>query len=235
MGIGIGGVGIPGVIGAALREYTRRRRDLELVGMSRDEADARILSEARASAGVLAVGERIDLSAWSERLGVPQAVLEALVLSIQHAEPRPPASVPPVPSAPPAPEIAYVEDPSLTEPMTPAPMAMRWPRFEVPDLLELVAPSDAARADLPHFRADFRFPDRATMERCLAPLGVVAMPGLQSVVLEGVTVRARIAQLDLELRLDPEAAGAVTFSDSARARGANRALALLELRAFKRP
>jgi len=131
------GVGMPGVIAAARGRYCRRILELEHQGIRAEAADALILEEARAAGGVLAPGEIINLSFWSERLGMQRAVLEALVLQVRHAEPvafEPPAAPePPVVDGPPDSPVVG----------TPAPVATRNPRF--PASVDGAAPDSRER------------------------------------------------------------------------------------------
>jgi len=128
---GTGRHGIPGVIAMARSEYIRRICELTQSGVTTPDADAVILAEARAAFGVVAEGERINLSLWSERLSVPRPVLEALVLSILHAS----KEGPPTPAHRAAPAVAIPAQAHgrahapVTPPITPPPRATRRPRL----------------------------------------------------------------------------------------------------------
>jgi hypothetical protein len=91
------------------------------MGVAHDAADAVILAEARANGGALAEGESINLSFWSDRFGIPRAVLEALALSIGRSHRTA--------SAPPA-VAARSDSDEAIDPITPAPLATRRPAFE---------------------------------------------------------------------------------------------------------
>jgi hypothetical protein len=120
-------LGVPGPIAAALQRYAARSADLERLGVAGADADALILEEVRATGGVPAEGDEINLTLWSERLDIRRDLLEALVLLAIHdhrSRRRDEARA----SAAAAEPIADLPAPASWEAMTPAPVAMRHPR-----------------------------------------------------------------------------------------------------------
>jgi hypothetical protein len=112
-------LGVPAPVLAAALRYERWRDELEAGGLSRGEANERILLRSEAEGGTAGADETINLTLWSERTRIPRPILEALVLSELHARRRLPAPVVRLP-------VVVVET-ADSEPWTPAPPAMRFP------------------------------------------------------------------------------------------------------------
>ena len=166
--------GMPGVIALALAHYRRRVLELEEPGATSESVDATILAEARAQGGVLGEGETINLSFWSQRLGIRRDVLEALALLLRNHEQKPPPDQVPAVVPSPLPPI-----------MTPAPVATRNPRV-----------------DPAHGALRFCFPDAETMKRCLLEIGLEEAQGARDFDLSMVRAHAHMDGLELTLRLD---------------------------------
>ena len=198
-----------GVLALARGRYVRRLGELEAEGTTGEAADAIVLAEARAAGGEPREGETINLSMWSERLAMPRDVLEALALAITREQSAPAPSAPPLaPASPP-------REASLPA-MTPPPVATRNPPVGAPA---------SFRGDV--FELRFRFPDAATLSRCLAPVFLASLDfaGPRSLRLGDVEASARIDGLECVIRLDT--------TDLTRAAEAARALEGLELLRFR--
>jgi len=181
------------------------------------DADARIFAEARADGGVLADGESIDLSQQAAQMGIRRDVLEAIVLMLRRREGRLSSPVIPVvvvPAQPPPPE--------------PPPASNRLGPISTPDVFEIVGYTNSGELYL----AYFRFPDRATMNRCVAPLGLGETPSPNPIPLRRVGLEMIVHDLDLIIRLEPEETGALGAKDAEAAREVAHALAGLELLQF---
>lgn len=86
------------------------------------------------------------------------------------------------------------------------------------------------------YLAYFRFPDRATMTRCLAPLGLGDEPSPSPLTLRRVGMEIHLRGLEFILRLKPES-GSIELQpeDAAYAHGLEQALASLEVVGFRLP
>lgn len=115
----LAGVGVRGVVAAALSEYETKRSVLERRGLTRSEVDACILREARERGGILFEGERINLALYCDDES-EREVLEALALATLRSFPIKPRRV----DAPPP-----LEPMPADEPFTPPPEAQRVPRL----------------------------------------------------------------------------------------------------------
>jgi hypothetical protein len=73
--------GVPGAIRAAAVRYWAAFEEHARRGRSKEVAHERILEEAEAEGGVARPSETINLTLWSESLGIPRPILEALVLA----------------------------------------------------------------------------------------------------------------------------------------------------------
>jgi hypothetical protein len=113
-------VGIPPLILAAAVRYAEWRDGLRDSSLSEDAMHEVMLARAQQAGGVLEPGETINLSSWSGRTGIPQAVLEALVLAGHRRSAAPP---PPPPSVRPL----LVPQEGDDGPWTPSPQAHRQP------------------------------------------------------------------------------------------------------------
>ncbi len=122
-------VGIPPLIMTAAVRYAEWRDGFRESGLSEDAMHEAMRARAEQVGGVLEPGETINLRSWSERTGIPQLVLEALVLAAHRskleAAPPPPS---PSPSPSPSPQsLSFVPDEGDDGPWTPSPQALRQP------------------------------------------------------------------------------------------------------------
>lgn len=188
---GVAGVAIPAQIAAAVAEYRGRCAELARQGISRDRADRLILYAARERGGKVSQTDDIDLSFWSEQLGIQRDVLEALVASRRNA--------PDSPSADPDPFL--LPDTAYAVRMTPAPVATRRPRLDQNYFEFVPATEQGATTNNAYFCARFCFPDEATMDRCLAELSIGRGVFGQAAI-GGVTVKTSTEHLELVLWMD---------------------------------
>ncbi len=107
-------------------------------------------------------------------------------------------------------------------------------------LFERVPATQGDPDDAEVYLAYFRFPDRETMDRCLAPLGLASKPSLamaRSALLprrNGMEIHVR--GLDFVLRFKPVSGDVRLWpEDEEHARGLERAFAELELVRYRLP
>ena len=115
--------GVPEPIIAAAWRYWTACDEHARQGLSKVAAHMLIFEKAEAEGGVARPSETINLSMWSERLGIPRPILEALVLAAYRSQ-AVPLRVP----------LSSSVDtgPSDADPWTPCPAATRHPFVEPP-------------------------------------------------------------------------------------------------------
>ncbi len=107
-------------------------------------------------------------------------------------------------------------------------------------LFERVLATQGDPDDTEVYLAYFRFPDRETMDRCLAPLGLAAKPSLEmarsALLPRRHGMQLHVRGLELVLRLKPASGDdRLAPEDAEAARELERAFAGLELVKFRLP